>query len=283
MTKFIAEVSSNHSKDINRAIEFIDIAAEIGCDAVKFQLFRVDKLFAPEILIRSKKHRDRRDWELPLDFLPVLSDRCKKLGIEFSCTPFYLDAVNELEPFVDFYKVASYELLWEDLLTACARTKKDIIISTGMANLDEILSSVELLRQFNCDPCVLHCTSAYPTPYCDANLSAIQTIRSHTKCRVGWSDHTANPAVIHRAVHKWGADIVEFHLDTDGLGAEFSSGHCWLPDEIGPVIQSIKQGFASDGDGVKVPVESELPDRLWRTDNSDGLRPNKSIRETFDR
>ena len=82
----------------------------------------------------------------------VLSDRCKKLGIEFSCTPFYLDAVNELEPFVDFYKVASYELLWEDLLTACARTKKDIIISTGMANLDEILSSVELLRQYNCDP-----------------------------------------------------------------------------------------------------------------------------------
>ena len=84
-------------------------------------------------------------------------------------------------------------------------------------------------------------------------------------------------------MHKWGADIVEFHLDTDGLGAEFSAGHCWLQDEIGPVIQSIKQGFGSDGDGVKVPVGSELPDRLWRTDNSDGLRPNKSIRETFDR
>ena len=282
MTKFIAEVSSNHSKDINRAIDFIDIAAEIGCDAVKFQLFRVDKLFAPEILALSKKHRDRRDWELPLDFLPVLSDRCTKLGIEFSCTPFYLEAVQELKPFVDFYKVASYELLWEDLLIACAQTKKDIIISTGMADLDEITRSVDILNQYNCDPFILHCTSAYPTPYRDANLSAIQTIRSHTNCRVGWSDHTANPAVIHRAVHKWGAEIVEFHLDTDGLGAEYSAGHCWLPSKIGPVIKSIKQGLGSDGDGVKRPVGSELSDRLWRTDNSDGLRPNKSIRDTFD-
>jgi N-acetylneuraminate synthase len=112
MVKFIAEVSSNHSRNIDRTIEFIDSASKIGCDAVKFQLFKIDKLFAPEILRNSKHHRERKQWELPLKFLPVLSKRCKEKKIQFGCTPFYIDAVKELEPYVDFYKVASYELLW---------------------------------------------------------------------------------------------------------------------------------------------------------------------------
>ena len=77
MSFFIAEVSSNHSKDIDRAIEFIDTASKIGCNAVKFQLFKVNELFAPEILENSKQHRDRKLWELPLEFLPILSKKCK--------------------------------------------------------------------------------------------------------------------------------------------------------------------------------------------------------------
>ena len=281
MVMFIAEVSSNHAQDIDRAVEFIDTAARVGCDAVKFQLFRIDKLFSPEILINSKKHRDRKNWELPLEFLPVLSSRCSELGIKFCCTPFYLEAVQQLKPYVDFYKIASYELLWENLLVECAKAKKDVVISTGMATMPEIEKSVATLKKNNCDPTILHCTSAYPTPFQEANLKAIESIRTATNCPVGWSDHTANPAVIYRAVHKWNAKTIEFHLDIDGNGAEYKSGHCWLPDDIEKVITDIRQGLSSDGDGVKEPVGSELSDRLWRTDNSDGLRPDKSIRSTF--
>jgi sialic acid synthase SpsE len=281
MIKFIAEVSSNHSRDIERAMEFIDCASKIGCDAVKFQLFKIDKLFAPEILKNSKKHRDRKQWELPVEFFPKLFKRCKEKKIQFSCTPFYLDAVKELEPFVDFYKIASYELLWDDLLIACALTKKPVIISTGMANLDEINHAVEVLRKNECEPIVLHCTSAYPTPSYEANLSAIETIRKSTQCEMGWSDHTVSPGVIHRAIHKWGAKIIEFHLDLEGKGEEFSSGHCWLPRDIEKVIKEIRDAEQTDGNGVKEPSRSELNDRQWRTDPSDGLRPFKSIRKTF--
>jgi len=278
---FIAEVSSNHSRDLSRAIAFIDAAASVGCNSVKFQLFKIDKLFAPEILKKSKLHRNRRQWELPLDFLPVLSNRCKEKKIQFSCTPFYLDAVKELEPYVDFYKVASYELLWDELLVACAKTRKPIIISTGMANLDEIKHAIRVLRDNGCEPTVLHCTSAYPTPYKEANLAAIETIRDSTGCDVGWSDHTVNPGVIHRAIHKWNVKVVEFHLDLDGKGEEFESGHCWLPNEIGPVIEQVRQALDADGDGIKEPAPCEISDRLWRTDPSDGLRPLKSIRSSF--
>ena len=102
--KFIAEVSSNHNQNLSRCLKFIEKAAEIGCDAVKFQLFKVDKLFAPEILAKSEEHRKRARWELPVNFLPELFQKCHSLGLEFACTPFYLKAVEELKPYVDFIK-----------------------------------------------------------------------------------------------------------------------------------------------------------------------------------
>ena len=279
VTRFIAEVSSNHQRELSRSIEFIDAAARAGCSAVKFQLFKIEKLFSPEILEKSEKHRKRKEWELPLEFVPKLAQHCGKVGVEFSCTPFYLEAVAELQPYVAFYKIASYELLWDDLLAACARTAKPVMLSTGMATVDEIKHAVEVLQRNGCNaPILLHCTSAYPTPYAEANLAAIETIRQATGCEVGWSDHTVEPAVIHRAIHRWGARVIEFHLDLDGKGEEFETGHCWLPDQIGAVIRDVEKGIVADGNGIKEPVPSELPDRLWRADPTDGLRPMKEIR-----
>jgi len=280
MINFIAEVSSNHSRNLDRCIDFIQSASDIGCTAVKFQLFRIDKLFSKGALPQKELIR-RKNWELPLEFIPEISKVCKSKKINFSCTPFYLKAVDELEPYIDFYKIASYELLWDDLLRACAKTKKPVIISTGMANINEINHAVSLLRQNNCEPKILHCTSTYPTPINEANLSAIETIRKSTGCEVGWSDHTVNPGVIHRAIHKWNARIIEFHLDLDGKGEEFESGHCWLPEKIEKVIKEIQSIEAADGNGIKEPAQSELNERNWRADPSDGLRPFKFIRNNF--
>ena len=89
MTFFIAEVSSNHSRDIDRALKFIDVASEIGCDAVKFQLFKLDELYAPEILKNSKMHRSREKWELPVEFIPALSKRCKETLERWKIVIFY--------------------------------------------------------------------------------------------------------------------------------------------------------------------------------------------------
>ncbi len=279
---FIAEVSSNHHRDLARCIAFIDAAADSGCRAVKFQLFRIDELFAPEILKQSPTHQARKDWELPIEFLPELSQHTQKKGMLFSCTPFYLDAVEELEPFVDFYKIASYELLWDELLTTCAKTGKPVMLSTGMATLDEIKRAVDVLQQAGCeDLTLLHCVSSYPTPPEHMNLSAINTIHDATGVPVGLSDHSVNPGVIYRAVHHHNAPVVEFHIDLDGKGEEFSAGHCWLPDQIGTVIKTIQSGFSADGTGVKEPTPSELPDREWRADPSDGLRPLKSLRKDW--
>ena len=279
---FIAEASSNHGRDLDRARAFVDAAADAGCDAVKFQLFKIDRMFAPEILRQSPRHRARAAWELPLEHLAPLAEHCSARNIRFSCTPFYLEAVAELAPFVDFYKVASYELLVTDLLKACAATGKPVVLSTGMATMDEIVQAATTLRDAGCAAItLLHCVSAYPTPACEANLSAIAQIRTATGLDVGWSDHTRRPAVIERAVHHWGARCVEFHLDLDGQGAEYASGHCWLPDEVAPVIARIRESLVADGAGFKGPQPSELSDRDWRADPSDGMRPLKHIRPLY--
>ncbi len=280
---FIAEASSNHGRDLARALSFVDAAADAGCDAVKFQLFKIDRMFAPEILSRSTKHRARRDWELPQAHLAPLAERCLKRGIQFSCTPFYLEAVEDLRPFVAFYKIASYELLVADLLEACARTGKPVVLSTGMATVEEIKKAAQTLKEAGAsDVTLLHCVSAYPAPAAEANLSAIKIIRDATGCPAGWSDHTRRPAVIERAVHRWGARVVEFHLDLDGEGAEYEAGHCWLPEEIAPVIARIRESLVADGTGFKGPQPSELADREWRADPIDGMRPLRHVRAVWE-
>ncbi len=279
MVMFIAEVSSNHARDLGRCLDFVDTAAGIGCDAVKFQLFRVDELFAPEILARSAAHRQRKDWELPTEFLPAIAERCGERGVEFTCTPFSLQAVTDLAPFVTRYKIASYELTWPALIEACAGTHKPLILSTGMATSDEIAAAVvHFRRSGGRDLTLLHCVSGYPHPVEDANLAAIETLRRAHHCPIGWSDHSASPGVIQRAIHRWGASVVEFHLDLDGTGDEFKTGHCWLPPAIERVMAEIRDGLRADGDGVKQPMPAEIADRDWRADPSDGLRPMKRLR-----
>ena len=279
---FIAEVSSNHHRDLERCFAFIDTAAAIGCDCAKFQLFRVDELFAPEVLAKSATLRARKDWELPVSFLPALAGRCRERGIQFSCTPFYLEAVQELLPYVDFYKIASYELLWTDLLVACARTGKPVVLSTGMATMDEIGGAVAVLRGAGCrELTLLHCVSGYPAPVDQCNLAALETLATAFGCPTGWSDHSVSPAVLYRAVHRFGAEIIEFHLDLEGEGDEFKTGHCWLPEDIGRVIATVADGFAADGNGEKLPAAAELPDREWRADPEDGLRPFKPVRGSW--
>ncbi len=144
-TNFIAEISSNHHRDISRCFRFIETAAEIGCNEIKFQLFNIDEIFSPEIICQSETHRNRWEWELPVSFLPELKQCCVENKILFSCTPFYLSAVDELRPYADVYKIASYELMWDDLLTTCEETNLPITLPTGMTTMDEIDHAVNVL------------------------------------------------------------------------------------------------------------------------------------------
>jgi len=297
MTDFIAEISSNHNGDLARCRRLIAEAARVGCTGVKFQLFRIDRLFAPEILRVSPDHRRRRRWELPLRFLPELSAAARDAGLKFGCTPFDVEAVDELAPHVDFLKVASYELAWLDLIHACAATSLPLIVSTGMADAGEAWAAVDAALESGCrDLTMLHCVSRYPVPEHACNLAAIGTLREmmvanfapdwpEVAFKAGWSDHSVSAGVIGRALRHWAADAIEFHFDLEGRGAEFGGGHCWLPETIEPVIAG---GFAPvspecDGTGRVAPLAEDQAERTWRADPSDGLRPTLPVRREWPR
>ncbi len=275
--KFISEVSSNHLKNLSRIKRFIKVSKNIGCYAVKFQLFKVDKLFRPEIIRKYPNILERKKWELPIEFISQISKECKKNKIKFGCTPFYLDAVDLLKKEVDFFKISSYEILWDDLLKKCAKTKKKIIISTGMATLDEVQNAVKVLKKNGCkDLTILHCCSSYPTKIEDCNLSTIYTLRKKFKCNVGWSDHSVNQSVLIRAIEKWKVDTIEFHMDLDGKGSEFNQKHCWLPHDIKKIINYSNDRKIIDGENTKKPTKKETKERNWRADPIDGFRPIKN-------
>lgn len=282
MTKFISEISSNHNGNLKRSLKMIKLSADIGFDIVKFQLFKIDKLFAKEILDKSKDHRNRKKWELNEKHIPILAKQCKQNKIKFCVTPFYLEAVDVIKPYVDYIKIASYEILWKDLLIKCAKTKKPIIISTGMANMNEVMNAIKVLKKNGANKIIiLHCVSNYPAQLSSLNLSAINTIRNKTKLLVGWSDHSAKSLVIYNAIQKWKASYIEMHIDLDGKGFEYKSGHCWLPDNAKELIEFIKKEKIVDGNGIKKPNKIEMFERKFRADKIDGLRPIKRYRKKF--
>jgi sialic acid synthase SpsE len=283
--QFIAEVSSNHRQSLDRCLRFISAAADVGCDGVKFQLFRLEKLFAPEVLQAMPEVRERKKWELPEEFLPDLAAAARVAGVRFGCTPFDVDQVDLLQPHVDFFKISSYELPWSELLEACAHTGKPVVLSTGMATMGEVRKAVAVLESAGVsDLTLLHCVSGYPAPPDQCNLAALGTMKKTFPSHIiGWSDHSRSQGVIHRAIHRHQAAMVEFHLDLEGEGAEYSSGHCWLPSEIEPVIASAHEGLGADGSGEKKPAECERADREWRADPHDGLRPVRAARSRLER
>jgi N-acetylneuraminate synthase len=280
--EWIAEISSNHNGDLKRALELIDRVAWAGFTAVKFQLFEVEKLFSPEALAAKPFLLDRKKWELDIGLVPSLSEASRARGLRFGVTPFSLEVVTHVNPFVDFFKVASYELLWVDLLAEVARTGKPIVVSSGMATMDEVLDSVRILRDSGAtDITVLHCVSTYPAEASQCNLAAIGSLRDKVGTKVGWSDHTNDVSAVRRAVLRWGATTLELHVDLDTEGFEFAEGHCWLLPDAKALIEEVAAGELWDGDGIKEPAESERSERDWRADPNDGLRPIRHFRETL--
>lgn len=278
-TRFIAELGSNHNRDPQRALRIVDGCADAGCGAVKIQVFRVEDLFARSVLQARPELQARRAWEFPMELLDPLADHCSARGLALGATPFGLWAVEPLAARCDFLKVASYELLWHDLIRACAATGRPLLMSTGMATLDEVLAAVAVARDAGARQLtLLHCVSAYPTPPEQTNLAAIGTLREATGCAVGWSDHSVSSAVVRRAVRHWGATEVELHVDLDGAGYE-AGEHNWSPAGLAQLIGGLQggppepKGSVLDGSGEKTPMAVEQHDVPWRADPSDGLRP----------
>ena len=273
----IAEAGVNHNGDLQNAIKLIEIAADAGADYVKFQTFKADKIVsknAKKAQYQIDNIRDGDDLqytmlkklEIPLHWYPVLLKRSSELGIHFLSTAFDEESIDLLDELgVDFYKIPSGEITNRDYLIHIAKKGKPIVLSTGMANLEEIQSAINLFLNEGVsfsDISVLHCNTEYPTPFQDVNLLAMHSIRDAFNLSYGYSDHTKGIEVPIAAV-ALGASIIEKHFTISRRMEGPDHASSLEPGELKEMIKSIRNiELAISGNGIKEPSPSELKNKL---------------------
>jgi N-acetylneuraminate synthase len=248
-------------------MRLIDVAVEAGADAVKFQLFRASKLYPKNagqsdyLKLDESIYDIMSAMEMPYEWLPELAEHCRQSEIIFLASAFDQESVDQLDPYVSAYKIASYEMTHLPLVRYIAGKGKPVIISTGTASLEEVAETVEVFFETgNRDLMLMQCTASYPAPVESLNLRAITTLRDAFQVPVGFSDHSLSPVVGPLAAVVLGTDLVEKHftLSTQLPGPDHAFS--LEPDELTLMIRSIREVELSLGSGVKEtqPVEEEL-------------------------
>ena len=207
----IAELGINHGGDLATARKLINSASKTGVNAVKFQTYITEKRVPKD----SPIFDILKKCELPFSAFKELKDYSEKQGVEFLSTPFDDESVDFLESInCNMHKVASFDVVNQKFLSKVADTKKTIIMSVGMSNIEEIRKAFEIIKAKTEKIGLLHCISAYPTKEEDANLSAICRLKEEFDCVIGQSDHTNDILVSLYAV-ACGAQIIEKHFMVD--------------------------------------------------------------------
>lgn len=311
----IAEAGVNHNGDPERALRMIDVAAEAGADAIKFQTFTADKLVgltaekAEYQKIQTgggSQHEMLKSLEMSEELHSRLFDRCGECGIEFMSTPFDEEAADFLIALgMNRIKVPSGEVVNHRLLRHLASKLRPMIVSTGMATMDEVAEAVDVVRKTwrECQPAedppltVLHCTSNYPAEAREVNLRAMTAMAEELNVPVGYSDHTLGTAISIAAVGR-GATVIEKHFTLDrGLpGPDHAAS--LTPKELGEMVAAIRSVDLALGSAVKAPTASEIAVRavarrsvtvrrdlkighVIETEDIDLLRPADGIEPKF--
>lgn len=271
----VAEISANHNQDLNRAKRIVEAAAAAGADAVKLQTYTADTLTLncdnEHFRIKGTLWEGRTLYDLyqeaytPWEWHAPLKKLAESLGLDLFSTPFDATAVDFLETLgCSIYKIASFELVDLPLLRKVAATGKPVIMSTGMADLGEINEAVHTLREGGAGPLtLLKCTSAYPAPLEEINLTAMNLLSEIFDCPSGLSDHTMGSAVAVAAV-ALGAKVIEKHFTLSRSDGGPDGSFSMEPDEFRSLVKDIRQVEKALGRPRLEPSDKERESRVFR-------------------
>tara|TARA_B100000989_G_C19526036_1_gene466903 strand:- start:1020 stop:2024 length:1005 start_codon:yes stop_codon:yes gene_type:complete len=264
----IAEAGVNHNGSFEKALELIDAAKDAKADAIKFQTWKTENVVIKKSMkapYQNKFFKENSQFEmlkkLELKFKTFikLKKYCDKKKIIFLSTADEYESAKFLNPLIKYIKIGSAEINDYPFLKKLSKFKKPVFLSSGMSNLIEIKNAITILTKNGLNKnkiCVLHCNTAYPTPFKDANLNAIRTIKKKFNISVGYSDHTPSIEASVAAV-AIGAEIIEKHftLNTLDIGPDHSSS--LEPNKFKEMVNSIRNIEKAMGDGKKKISPSE--------------------------
>jgi len=273
-TIIIAEAGVNHNGSITLAKQLIDVAAAAGVDYVKFQTFKADKIASKVANKADYQKQTTGATESQLDMLKKLEltdaahdeliDYCNEKQVSFLSTPFDLDSIDLLKGLgIRLGKIPSGEITNLPYLRKMAKSFDELIVSTGMTEMEEVEQALNALVQAGSTKeniTVLHCNTEYPTPFKDVHLKAMLAIRDHFNVKVGYSDHTAGIEVPIAAV-AMGAVMIEKHftLDRNMEGPDHAAS--LEPAELIAMVKSIRNVELALGDAIKTPSPSEIKNK----------------------
>ncbi len=262
-----AEAGSNHNRNFEQAQHLIDVAVAAGADAVKFQVFRADRLY-PQGAGRSDYLKSSKpiydiitEMEMPYEWVSDLANYCLERGVQFQASIFDEESVDVVDPYVDSFKIASYEMTHFPLIRYVAEKGKPVIISTGTASLDEVAATVEEFRRTgNRGLILMQCTGAYPAPLESLNVRAVSTMKAAFGVPVGFSDHSRDPLVGPLAAVAVGANLIEKHFTLSNELTGPDHRFALEPSELRLMIQKVREVEIALGSGEKIihSVEAEL-------------------------
>ncbi|MCR5214378.1 MAG: N-acetylneuraminate synthase [Eubacterium sp.] len=271
-TYIIAEAGVNHNGSEELAMKMIDIAKKCGADCIKFQTFKSENLTtsSADMADYQKNNTGKSDsqlnmlkkLELSYDEFKLLFEHCRKVGIDFLSTPFDLESARFLKNMgMKCWKIPSGEITNRPLLEYIGRQKQEVILSTGMSDIQEVKMALDVIRAGGTeDITLLHCTSQYPADYDTVNLNAMLTLKNTFGCKVGYSDHTKGLEVA-TAAAALGANVIEKHftLDKNMEGPDHKASI--EPEELRNLVNAVRHIELAMGDGEKKVFDVEKKNR----------------------
>ena len=258
----IAEIGGNHEGDFEYAKRLLQLASESGADAVKFQIYTADTLV--NRLESAERYQHFKRFELTYEQYIELADMAKELGIMFMASIWNREALEILNPYISIHKIGSGDFNAYEMVDATVRTGKPIIMSCGLATIEEIEDVIKYIESLDASYimdkklCLLQCTSMYPIPDCEANLNAMLLIRERTGLPVGYSDHTVGACACEIAV-AMGTQVIEKHFTDQREGKTFRDQQVSMTrDEMRAFVAKIKKIKELQGAYDKRVMPSEI-------------------------
>jgi len=300
----IAEIGSNFDGDLSKAKKLIKKAKECGADAAKFQSFSTSKLLSKKGFEQKKAFQSNwkksvwqvyEDAEFPRKWHKILNDYANKIGIHFFTSPWDFDAVKLLKELdVPAIKIGSGDITYFEILKKIGLLKKPIFLATGASTLDEIEEAVKIIQSTKNKKIILmHSITQYPSPIEEANIKAMNSLKTKFKLNIGYSDHSPGSLVALASV-ALGASVIEKHFTLDSKSDGPDHPHSMEPDEFKKMVTEIRKLEKALGNGIKKVEKSETETRvyqrrgIWTTtkikkgekftsNNIEALRPVKGI------
>ena len=278
----IAEIGGNHEGNFTTAKKMLKLAIETGVDCVKFQIYQAKSL------VNEKQSPDRykhfKKFELTNEQHIELAKICRSKGVIYSASVWDVEALNWIDPYLDFYKIGSGDLTAYPIIKELVKRRKPIILSTGLSSLNEVLETVSFIQKLDkvyCKPemmCLLQCTSMYPIPLSDANLNVMSDLRERTGLSVGYSDHTEGIDAL-KIASVMGANVLEFHYTDERENKSFRDHKVSLvKEEVIELVEFNNRVNLVKGSSFKEIQKIEL-DNGHNISFRRAVYPNKKIKK----